>query len=199
MNRLFILISALSLTFYAMSQDIVTEEHPQGLGVGDVAPGFELLDQSGDTLSLEKLLKNGKVVLSFYRGAWCPYCNRQMAELQDSLQLILDKGATIIAVSPEVPESSGKIIEKTGATFSVVHDKGYAVMKKYKTAFVVDETTVRRYDKKGLDLKGANGNTDYILPVPATYIIGQNGNIEYVYFNTDYRKRATVKEIVRHL
>lgn len=183
----------------AISQEVVTEEFPEGLKVGEMAPDFKVKDQSGDTLHLTELLKGSKVVLSFYRGAWCPYCNRQMAELQDSLQMILDKGATLIAISPELPESYNKMIAKTGATFSVVHDENYKVMKAYKTAFVVDKETVERYDKKGLDLKWANGNTDHILPVPATYIIGKDGVIDYIYFNTNYRKRATVKEILSHL
>lgn len=199
MKKWISIVAACFTSFYANSQDVVTEEHPEGLKVGAQAPNFEVIDQSGDTLVLSELLKNGKVVLSFYRGAWCPYCNRQMAALQDSLQLILDKGATLIAISPEVPESNSKLIKKTGATFSVVYDKDYVVMKKYQTAFVVDKATVERYDRKGLDLKGANGNTDYILPVPATYIIGEDGVIDYVYFDTNYRTRTTVKEILRQL
>lgn len=199
MKGLLLLLVGLLVSTWGMAQEVVTEQDPEGLKVGDVAPQFEVVDQSGEKLNLEELLKNGKVVLSFYRGAWCPYCRRQMAELQDSLSLILDKGATLLSISPEVPESNSKIIKKSGATFSVVYDKDYTVMKSYKTAFVVDEATVKRYDKKGLDLKGANGNTDYILPVPATYIIGQDGVIEYVYFNTNYRERTTVKEILKHL
>lgn len=179
---------------FKYSQDL-----PVALKVGDKAPNFKAKAHSGEILHLDSLLKKGPVVLFFYRGAWCPYCNKQMSELQDSLSLITSKGAAVIAISPEIPENIEKTIRKTNASFSIIHDKEYAIMKAYKTAFKVDSNTVEKYKKWNIDLESANGNRDNMLPVPATYIIDQKGNIKYVYFDADYRKRVSVKTILEKL
>ena len=105
------------------------------LKIGDKAPLFKAIDHNGDTISLQEKLKSGKVVLVFYRGAWCPYCNKHMSHLQDSLKLILDKGASMIAVTSETNKSIEKTISKTKATFNIVHDSTYVIMKQYGTAF----------------------------------------------------------------
>lgn len=169
------------------------------LKIGDKARLFKAIDHNGDTISLREKLKSGKVVLVFYRGAWCPYCNKHMSHLQDSLKLILDKGASLIAITPETNTSIEKIISKTNATFNIIYDSTYAIMKQYGTAFKVDAGTITRYKLIGLDVEEANGNKDHILPVPATFIIGQDGTILWKHFDTNYKKRSTVTEIVEHL
>ncbi len=169
------------------------------LKIGDKAPLFKAIDHNGDTISLREKLKSGKVVLVFYRGAWCPYCNKHMSHLQDSLNLILAKGASLIAITPEINQSIDKTVSKTKATFNIVYDSTYAIMKQYGTAFKVDAGTIVRYKLIGLDVEEANGNKDHILPVPATFIIGKDGIILWKHFDTNYKKRSTVKEIVEHL
>lgn len=169
------------------------------LKAGDMAPLFKVLDHNGDTISLQEKLKSGKVVLVFYRGAWCAYCNKHMSHLQDSLKLILDKGASVIAITPETNASIDKTISKTKATFNIVYDSKYLIMKQYGTAFKVDGATIMRYKLIGLDVEEANGNKDHILPVPATFVIGTDGIILWKHFDTNYKKRSSVKEILQHL
>ena len=135
----------------------------------------------------------------FYRGNWCPYCNRQLKRLEDSLQLIKDKGATLIAVTPENPEGVDKTIEKTKAEYSILYDEGLKIMKAYEVEFIVPENTITRYRNSGIDLEKINGKDWNYLPVPAVYIIDKEANITYRFFNSDYKKRPTVQEILNNL
>ena len=169
------------------------------LKVGETAPAFSAKDANGQPVELGKLLKKGPVVLYFYRGQWCPYCNKQLSQLQDSLQLLTAKGAQVVVVSPETQDNIGKTVAKTKASFPIVHDQDFAIMKAYRTAFSVDPATALKYKGFGLDLQAANGASQDVLPVPATYVIGQNGKIKFVYFNPDYRQRVSVKQVAQAL
>ncbi len=173
--------------------------YPEGLKVGDKAPDFSAKNQDGKSVSLKKLLKQGPVVMLFYRGQWCPYCNKQLSHYSDSLALLTAKGATVLAVTPEAEENVKKTVEKTKANFSVLEDEGLSIMKSYKVSFAVDEKTITKYKGYGIDFDKANGSNGANLPVPATYIIGKDGLIKYVFFNTDYKKRASVQDILNNL
>ncbi len=172
---------------------------PAGLKMGDVAPQISGLDQNGNKISLKDILKKGEAVIIFYRGQWCPYCNKQLSHLNDSLSFIIAKGATVITITPETAENIKKTVEKTKASFSILEDKEMAMMKSYKVNFAVDEMTITKYKKYGIDFEKANGENGANLPVPATYIVGKNGKIKYVFFNPDYSKRASVKDIISNL
>ncbi|MBW0178540.1 peroxiredoxin-like family protein [Sediminibacterium sp.] len=172
---------------------------PAGLKVGDTAPMFNGIDMNGKTFSLESALKKGDVVLMFYRGQWCPYCNKQMSQMNDSLSMITGKGATVVAISPEIQENVVKTVEKTKASFPVISDVQMKIMKDYQVNFAVPQATIDRYKNFGIDFNVVNGGNGANLPVPATYVIGKNGKIKYVFFNPDYRKRASVKEIASYL
>jgi peroxiredoxin len=178
---------------------VYSQEAPEGLFLNSKAPDFRAKDQNGNDVRLRDIYKKGKVVLVFYRGEWCPYCNRNLQQLQDSLQLIKDKGATVIAVTPETPESIAKTIEKTKADFAIIHDVDLKIMKAYDVEFEVPENTLKRYRNGGIKLDEVNGKNGNFLPVPATYIIDKEGNITYRFFNPDYKKRPSVKEIVDNL
>ena len=168
-----------------------------GLEKGEMAPGFTAKDNFGKTIDLKKLLKSHKsVVLFFYRGQWCPYCNKYISQLQDSLQLLTDKDAYVIGVTPETQENINKTIDKTHASFSIVQDKGYQIMKAYKVNYTVNDTILAKMNKYGVDLEKNNGNQDHILPIPATYVINRSGKIVYVQFDKDYKKRASVSSIL---
>lgn len=169
------------------------------LKVGDKAPEFSAISHDNKPIDLSEMLKKGKVVIVFYRGAWCPYCNKHMSDLQDSLGLILEKGASLIAISPEVEASIDKTIAKTKASFEIIHDSNYAIMKKYGVAFNVNKATVKKYKLIGIDLEKANGNGNNILPVPATIIINQDGIISYLDFDENYKNRLPVSQIISHL
>lgn len=172
---------------------------PTGLKVGDMAPVFIGNDQNGQLFSLQEALKKGDVVLMFYRGQWCPYCNKQMSQMNDSLSTITGKGATVVAISPEIQENVIKTIEKTKASFPVISDVKMQIMKDYKVNFAVPQATIERYKNFGIDFNVANGENGANLPVPASYVIGKDGKIKYVFFNPDYRKRASIKEIASYL
>ncbi|TKC01255.1 peroxiredoxin family protein [Pedobacter cryotolerans] len=170
------------------------------LKIGAKAPLFSLKDNAGKQVDLKKILKENKsVVLFFYRGQWCPHCNKHIKNLQDSLQLLAAKGAYVIGISPETAAGIDKTIKKTKASFSIISDKDYNVMKAYKVNYVMEPGLAERYKKGGLDVALANGQTDYVLPVPATYIIDQSGKIKYVFFDKDYKKRPSVKNLAANL
>jgi len=182
-----------------LSMTVIAQTTPQGIGINDKAPVFIAKDQNGKKVSLKNELKNGNVVLVFYRGQWCPYCNRQLNALQDSLGFIKQKGATLIAVSPEKPANISKTVEKTKATYSVLFDDSLKIMKSYDVAFQADNTTIEKYKKYGIDFNEVNGNNGATLPVPAVYIINKEGIITFKHFDPDYRKRVSVQEILSHL
>lgn len=184
-----------SLISFAQTETV----YPEGLKVGDNAPAFTAKDQDGNSISLKKALEKGPVVMLFYRGQWCPYCNKELSHFTDSASMIKAKGAMILAVTPETQENVKKTIEKTKASFPVLEDEGMAIMKSYKVNFAVDEKTVEKYKGYGIDFDKANGSNGANLPVPATYIIGTDGKIKYAFFNTDYRKRTSVQEILNNL
>jgi peroxiredoxin len=178
---------------------VAQQKQAEGLFLKSKAPDFKGTDQNGTKIRLKDIWKKGDVVLLFYRGQWCPYCNRQLKQLQDSLSFITAKGATVIAVTPEKPENIKKTISKTNVGFSIVHDEGLKIMKSYDVAFTVDEKTVGRYKGGGIDLNEVNGSNGPTLPVPAVYIIDNGGFIKYRFFENDYKKRPTVKELLDNL
>ncbi len=178
----------------------IAQNKPDGLKVNAVAPDFTAKDQSGKVINLKSVLKKNEVVMVFYRGQWCPFCNKELKALEDSLQWISAKGAIVLAISPEVPENITKTIEKTKASYSILYDDGLKIMKSYDVAFPVDSLTISKYKTYGIDFTVANGATNgNNLPVPAVYVINKKGIITYRHFDPDYRKRASIKEIVRHL
>jgi len=172
----------------------------KGLKEGDKAPMFMGVDQNGKTVSLKSALKaHQSVVLFFYRGQWCPYCNKHIKELQDSLSLLSNKDAYVIGVTPETKENINKTIKKTSAGFSILQDKNDEIMKAYNVNFMMDEATFTKYKGYGIDLDANNGNNGHTLPVPATYIIDRSGKIKYVHFDPNYQKRASVQLLLSKL
>jgi peroxiredoxin len=189
----------ISIVNLLLSLAVIAQSPPQGVRVNDKASDFTAKDQNGRKIWLKNELKNAAVVLVFYRGQWCPYCNRQLKSLQDSLSFIKEKGATLIAVSPEKPDNISKTIEKTKATYSVLFDDSLKIMKSYDVAYRVDSTTIEKYKKFGIDFYDVNGNNGASLPVPTVYIINKEGIIIFKHFDQDYRKRVSVQEILLYL
>lgn len=182
-----------------MLQIASAQEAPEGLFIGSKAPDFKAKDQNGNEVRLKDLLKKGKVVLVFYRGQWCPYCNRELSRIQDSIQLIKDKGAIVLAVSPEKQESITATVEKTKAEYPVLYDEGLKIMKAYDVEFEVPENTITRYRNANIDIEKNNGANGKYLPVPAVYIIDGESTVTYRFFETDYKKRPWVKDLLNNL
>ncbi|MEP6738523.1 MAG: peroxiredoxin-like family protein [Chryseolinea sp.] len=192
-------LKLLTIGVMLLSICVMAQEKPQGLKVNDTAPEFSAKDQFGKEVSLKSLLKKGPVVVMFYRGQWCPYCNKQLSGMQDSLEMVTSKGATVLAITPEKQENISKTIEKTKASFPILYDDGLKIMKSYQVAFQLDEASIEKFKGYGIDLNEANGSNGASLPVPALYIINKNGKITYRHFDPDYTKRPSVKEIASHL
>ena len=190
----------LSFIFLLLAFSSFAQEKPEGLFINSKAPDFKAKDQNGVDINLKDIRKKGPVVIIFYRGNWCPYCNKELTRLQDSLQLITEKGAQVIAVTPEASDGIGKTIEKTKASFSIVHDEEMKIAKSYKVAYDVDERTTSRYKSFGNDLLAVNQQKlKVVLPVPAVYIVNKEGSVTYRYFNEDYKKRPAIKDILAEL
>ena len=181
--------------------NILAQEKPEGLFIYSKAPDFKSKDQNGNEIALKDLRKKAPVVLVFYRGYWCPYCNKELQRFEDSLQLINDGGAQLIAVTPEKQDGIAKTVERTKASFPIITDEEMKIMKAYDVAYQVDDKTVARYKMASIDLAANNGQkADAVyLPIPAVYIINKQGEITYRYFDSDYRKRPYVKEILENL
>jgi len=141
------------------------------------------------------------VVVIFYRGYWCPYCNKELQKLEDSLQLIKQAGAQLIAITPEKQEGIAKTIEKTKASYPIITDDELKIMRAYDVAYQVDTKTIDRYKMASIDLAANNGQKPdaVYLPVPAVYIIGKDGEIKYRFFEEDYKKQAAVTDILSNL
>ncbi len=197
MKKVFLICLSLTLAISSFAQ--FTSIYPQGLKVGEIAPQLTGIDQHGKKINLKEILEKGEVVLVFYRGQWCPYCNKELSAINDELQTINTKGATVIAITPETTENINKTIEKTNVLFSIIQDDGLTIMKNYKVNFTVDEATLTKYKNYGIDFEKVNGSNGSNLPIPATYIIGKNRKIKYVFFDPDYKKRASVQDIIENL
>lgn len=181
-------------------QNIKSMKEAVGLEVGAKAPLFDGLDQDGEKQNLVDLLKKGPVVLVFYRGQWCPICNRHLSTLNDSLDAIYSKGASVVAISPEKPENIKQTIEKTNARFTLLYDEGYEISESFDVAFLPDFATRTAYNTAlGANLKNAHSDESQRLPIPATFIIGQDRTIIWRHFDPNYRNRATVSDILSEL
>ena len=141
------------------------------LTVGATAPDFELTDATGQLVKLSPLLANGFVVLSFYRGEWCPDCNLEIRALQKLLPDLQPENTQIVAVSPEQPDNSLTLQEKHALTFPVLSDIGNVVTRSYGLVFVLDLALRPLYKNFGIDLPTRNGGDSYKIPIPATYVI----------------------------
>ncbi len=173
---------------------------PAGLNPGEKAPEFSGIDTQGNKISLYAELKKGAVVLIFYRGEWCPVCNRYLSNFQDSLSYVLATGAKVLAITPEKQSSALIMKEKVAATFTIISDPTEEIMKSYKVMFNVTDA----YEKKIInaleaDIAYNNSKEEANLPVPATFIINQQGIIVYRQFDLDYHIRASIKDILDNL
>ena len=193
MKPIALLLFVLASTFCAFAQ------HPSPLFIGAKAPNFIALDQFQKRVSLNDRLKDGPVIVVFYRGQWCPHCNKHMSQIQDSLQMILDAGASVIAITPEKGEKIEKTVEKSGASFSIVYDENHRIMDKYNVTFKLRGWKRFVYGLAGINVNKASGNKDSALPVPATYIIAQDGTVYSSHFNEDYTERMQVVEMLEVL
>lgn len=166
---------------------------------GDTFPDFILPNASGKKVSLIELLKKGNVVLTFYRGGWCPYCNITLRALQQALPHIKAKGANLVAITPETPDNSLSTQEKNKLDFQVLTSENNALARSIGLVYKLPNDLVKLYKKFGIDLDQSQGNTANELPIAATYVIDQNRKITYHFLAEDYKRRADPIDIIKAL
>jgi len=171
-----------------------------GLPLNSLAPDFELKNAYGKKVSLSSYLKKGPVVLVFYRGAWCPYCNIHLHALLESEATFNKYGAALIAVTPQTPDKSLGQVKKDKYPFEILSDLNYTVAKAYNLYFEVTPELHAFYKSKfGLDIEAFNGKGRLGLPVPGTFVINQAGKIVALHAKLDYKTRMEPSEIVKAL
>lgn len=170
----------------------------KALNVGDKAANFTLKNALNKSVSLYNELENGPVVLTWYRGGWCPYCNITLHYLQEKLPEFQKAGATLIALTPELPDNSLSTSEKNKLEFTVLSDVGNTIGKEYGVVFTLTNEVASIYEA-GFGLSEKNGDNSNQLPLAATYVIDTNGIIQYAFLDADYRERAEATAILTAL
>jgi peroxiredoxin len=168
--------------------------------VGDRAPDIRLRDQHGDIFDVATLRAKGPVVVTFYRGGWCPFCNLELKAYQAVLPSIAAAGASIVAISPEKPDDTVSTSEKNALSFPVLSDIGHAVGKAFGVVYAFTDEVRQVYDGFRLDIPLKNGTPDdWSLPLSATYVVGKDGMILFADTRVDYRERTDPLEVLRVL
>ncbi|MGR7814314.1 peroxiredoxin-like family protein [Lacinutrix undariae] len=176
------------------------KEGENAIKVGETAPNFQLPDANGQQVSLSTLLRKGPVVITFYRGSWCPYCNLQLKALQDKISEFSALRTSLVAISPQVPDGSLTKTEISNLPFTVLSDQDAKVANQFGVAWKVPEFLMEhmRVDRN-LDLDTINNGDGSILPIPATFVITSDGTVKWSYVNVDYRTRSEPNQIIEVL
>ena len=167
--------------------------------VGDRAPAFTLPDPTGGKVALDDELAKGRVVLVFYRGAWCPYCNLQIAALRERIEDIEAAGGRLIAVSPMTPDASLTYVEQQSLPFAVLSDVGNTVARAYGLVFRAGDAGLEVQRDLGIMLDEFNGDDSFELPAPAVFVIEPDRTVSYASVVGDYRWRVGPGEILSAL
>jgi peroxiredoxin len=188
------------LTTAIASAQTKSETETQGLTLGAKAPTITLLNQDSLPFNSANALKNGPLLVVFYRGQWCPYCNKHLSAINDSLELLQAKGVTVVAISPEQPTYLRTMVEKTGGGFTFLYDAGYATAKAFDVLFDPGTEVKNRYNQRAkANMAAAHNDSRELLPIPATFLINQQGEVIWRHFEHDYKKRSSVAEILKAL
>jgi len=171
----------------------------RSLKEGDTIPIITLPNAVGATVTVQDFLKQGPVVIAFYRGGWCPYCNMELRALQQALPQMQAAGAQLVAIAPETPDNSLSTKETHDLTFEVLSDADNVVAREFGLVFEIPEYLRPVYQSLGIDLAAYNGNDKFELPVPATYVVNTDGKIVHAFVNVDYTQREDPDNILATL
>ena len=164
--------------------------------VGDKAPGFSLKDPEGNIVGSAELLKKGPLIVSFYRGVWCPYCNLELQALEATKPEFEKRGASLVAISPQTPPNSRKSVRQNKLTFPILSDTKGEVGSAFGLRFRLPDYLIELYKGLKNDLPAFNGDPSWTLPMPSRYVIGQDGTILYAEVNPDYTRRPDPEDVI---
>lgn len=171
----------------------------KALKVGDTMPDFSLPNASGKKIQLSKVLKNGPAIIAFYRGSWCPYCNVQLNSYQQHLGEFKNRRATLLAITPEKRDVSVETKNTKKIEFDILTDKNNQFAQRLGLVFGLPAELKALYQQFGIDLEKSQGNPEWKLPVPATYIVQSDRKITYAFVDSDYTQRAEPADLLKHL
>lgn len=180
----------------ATAELIASGAAQQALKAGDTAPTFTLDDPDGKPVSSAELLERGPLVVTFYRGVWCPYCNMELQAMQAALPDIRDAGANVVAISPQTAPNSRKSVRQNALTFPILSDVRNDVAARFGLRFALQDYLVDLYKSLKNDLTAFNGDPSWTLPMPARYVIAPDGIIAYAEVNPDYTRRPDPADLL---
>jgi peroxiredoxin len=180
----------------ATAELIESEAAQRAKKAGDVAPSFSLKDSEGSTIGSASLLKRGPVVLSFYRGVWCPYCNMELQALEAAKPAFDKYGASLVAISPQTAPNSRKSVRQNKLSFPILSDVKGKVSEAFGLRFRLPDYLVDLYKQLKNDLPTFNDDPSWTLPMPARYVIGHGGTILYSEVNPDYTRRPQPEDMI---
>jgi peroxiredoxin len=182
-----------------IEQLIMSDAAKKALKEGAQAPDFTLPDALGNAVTLSHLLAQGPVVITFYRGEWCPYCNLELHAYQQALPQLRALGATLVAISPQTPDHSLSTVEKIELTFAVLSDVGNRVARQFGLVFTIDEAVRSAHERVGANLPAFNGDDSWELPMTGTFLIDQSGIVRLAFVNPDFTRGLDPSVIVARL
>ena len=189
------------LALMAQTNEELIAQHikDNALQVGAKVSNFSLNNHSAEQVELADLLNNGPVIISFYRGNWCPYCNLELKALNDYLPQFKTQSAQLVAISPQLPDETLSTTQKNDLEFDVLCDVSNKVAEQFGLLFTLDERIQALYTQFGIDFEHYYGDKSFKLPLPATYVINQEGVITYAFLSEDYTLRAEPIDVMTAL
>ncbi|MDX1829831.1 MAG: peroxiredoxin-like family protein [Lutibacter sp.] len=193
-------ITLLTLFQFLFIGKVTSQINNEHLKIGEIAPKISGIDQFGNKINSDEILEKNQILLIFYRGNWCPYCNKHLKSLEENLQNLQAKNIKVLLVSPEKQAKINETSVKFHNSFSIIYDSDDIIMNNYKVAFNVTKENVPKYFEFTLKkVMEYNEKENFVLPVPATYLIGKDKKIKYVQYDPDYKNRSNIEEILTHL
>lgn len=180
----------------ATAELVTSRQAERALKAGDKAPAFTLSDTEGNPVSSGELLANGPLVISFYRGVWCPYCNMELQALEEALPQFAALGASVVAISPQNPVNSRKSVRQNQLSFPILTDTKNDIAAAFGLRFTLPDYLIELYKNLKNDLPSFNNDPAWTLPMPARYVIGQDGTILYSEVNPDYTHRPEPSDML---
>ena len=182
--------------FHRSNQELVDNGHAErALKAGDRAPEFTLTDSDGNSVSSRELLTKGPLVLTFYRGVWCPYCNLELQALEEVVDDIKSRGATLLAVSPQNAVNSRKSQRQNKLSFPILTDQNGDLAEQFGLRWTLQPYLVDVFKMFQVELPVFHDDDKWTLPMPARYVIAQDGAIAYAEVNPDYTRRPEPSDL----